>query len=113
MDWQSLLGFVGIGSLLTVLVQAWISSRAVKKERQRLERKEAYIGLLEAWVRQENLGFSGETLRDVGHWVLRVELVASDSVLKALRNWVSSTPGSSDRSAATDALKNAMREDLV
>jgi hypothetical protein len=113
MDWQSLLGFVGIGSLLTVLVQAWVSSLATKKERQRLERKEAYLGLLEAWVRQENLGFSDETLRDVGHWVLRVELVASDRVLKELRNWVSSEPGSPDRSLATEALKNAMRSDLV
>jgi len=112
MDWVSYLTVFGAGSLLTALVQIILNNRATSKRRQYDERKEAYIGLLEAWVRQENEGFTDASLFDVGHWVLRSELVASAPVFALLKIWKDAEPGSAERIDATDRLKLAMRDDL-
>lgn len=108
----TLLGAAGFGSLLTVKLRHWTSRSADHSDRLFNERKEAYLGLLESWVRQENEEFSETSFRDVGHWVLRCELVASNNVFDCLQNWKSSAPGSEARTIATDALKAAMRMDL-
>jgi hypothetical protein len=108
----TLLGAAGFGSLLTVLVRYWTTRRASYSDRLFSERKEAYLGLLESWVRQENEDFSEPSFRDVGHWHLRCELVASSEVFACLDEWKSSIPGSKARRDATDALKAAMRKDL-
>ncbi len=112
MDWVSYLTVFGAGSLLTALVQIILNNRAISRRRQYDERKEAYIGLLEAWVRQENESFTDESSRDVGHWVLRSELVASAPVFDFLQKWKNTEPGSAERIDATDCLKQAMRDDL-
>ncbi|MGR3761880.1 hypothetical protein ACUXV3_17375 [Roseobacteraceae bacterium NS-SX3] len=97
---------------MTAIVQSWLSLRTQTKARSHMERKEAYIGLLEAWVRQENANFSEASLLDVGHWVLRAELVASANVFSLLKQWQETLPGSNERKQITDALKAAMRQDL-
>jgi hypothetical protein len=112
MDWLALLGAFGLGSVVTTVVQSLLSSRIEKHGRIFQERKEAYVGLLEAWVEQEDNNFDSKSYRDVGHWFLRSELVASKLVLEALRNWSASDPGSSDRIEATKTLKSKMRDDL-
>jgi hypothetical protein len=111
-DWFPLLGAFGLGSVVTAVVQSWLSLRAQTKNRSFQERKEAYIGLLESWVRQENDNFSETSLFDVGHWVLRAELVASAKVFSFLKMWQETVPGSMERKQTTDALKAAMRQDL-
>ncbi|UWQ36674.1 hypothetical protein K3552_14485 [Leisingera aquaemixtae] len=98
--------------MVTAIVQSWLSLRAQTKARSFQERKEAYIGLLEAWVRQENDNFSEMSLLDVGHWVLRAELVASAKVFSLLKTWQETLPGSMERKQTTDAFKAAMRQDL-
>lgn len=112
MGWVSYLTVFGAGSLLTALVQIILSNRAISRRRQYDERKEAYIGLLEAWVRQESEGFKDTSFLDVGHWVLRSELVASASVFALLKKWKDTQPGSIVRIDTTDRLKSAMRDDL-
>lgn len=108
----SLLTAFGMGSLITVVVQWYLSARLTAKKRQYEERKEAYIGLLESWVRQENDGFTEDSLRDVGHWVLRAQLVASEHVYNLLCAWSDAEPGCSERIKTTQKLKTAMRDDL-
>lgn len=112
MDWLTLLGAFGIGSVITTIVQAYFNSKSADRTRNYNERKEAYIGLLEAWVRQEKHDFNPETFLDVGHWTLRVELVASQKVFEKVREWADSVPGSDQRIEITKALKAAMRDDL-
>ena len=100
-------GFRGDSSRAKLVVSA-----CPDKNRSFQERKEAYIGLLESWVRQENDNFSETSLFDVGHWVLRAELVASAKVFSLLKMWQETVPGSMERKQTTDALKAAMRQDL-
>ncbi|MEM8851608.1 MAG: hypothetical protein AAGE03_16455 [Pseudomonadota bacterium] len=119
--WLGLLSAFGLGSVVTACAQWFFSTRLARRERQYAERKEAYIGLLEAWVRQEvelenaldpHSNFSRASELDVGHWVLRTSMVASPSVAKSLNAWSDATPGSPERGAATEALKDSMRKDL-
>ncbi len=112
MDIISYLTVFGAGSLLTALIQIYLNNKSKLRQRQYDERKEAYIGLLESWVRQENDGFTDASHLDVGHWHLRAMLVASTEVFGHLEMWQDSKPGSDQRMGVTDRLKLAMRDDL-
>ena len=103
----------GLGSLISVLVQIFFSGRA---ERARLiftERKEAYIGLLEAWRDQEIEGVNQANRLSVGHWSLRAQLVASSQLKSEIERWVNSEPGSPEKNEATKTVKAYMRRDLL
>lgn len=112
MEPASLIAAFGIGSLLTVVVQRFLEARTLSRQRQYDERKEAYIGLLESWVRGEDAGLTEATARDTGHWLLRAQLVASPKVHDLLLEWGDTIPASDERAVATKNLKCAMREDL-
>ncbi len=112
-DWLALLGVFGLGSVFTTIISSYLTSKKDAKNKLFDERKEAYIGLLEAWVRQENNDFDQQSHLDVGHWVLRSELVASSIVYKKLQTWKNSIPGSEVRISATESLKSSMRSDLT
>ncbi|MCQ0092929.1 hypothetical protein [Roseovarius sp. M141] len=112
MEPASLIAAFGIGSLLTVLVQRFLETRSLSRQRQYDERKEAYVGLLESWVRGEDANFTDASARDTGHWLLRAQLVASPKVHDMLSEWGETKPGSDERISATKKLKSAMREDL-
>jgi len=105
MDVVQLFAAFGMGSLITAVVQWYISTRFAAKKRQYDERKEAYVGLLESWVRQEDDGFTKASERDVGHWHLRAQLVASEHVYALLRAWMDTEIGSSERIETTQKLK--------
>ncbi len=112
MGWLPLLSVFSVGSILTAIISSYLTSKWNVKNKLFSERKEAYIGLLEAWVRQENNNFDQQSQLDVGHWVLRSELVASTIVYKNLQAWKNSTPGSNERMKATNSLKYSIRSDL-
>jgi len=112
MDWVPLLAALGAGSLMTVIAQKFFERRAALSDREFKERKEAYIGFLEAWRDQDKEGVTSENRYDVGHWMLRCELVGSSALVRALRNWDRSPPGSDDRAVALKELKLAMKKDL-
>jgi len=102
----------GLGSILTSFVSWFVSNRSIIKQRKYDERKEAYVGLLESWIKQEKDHFSANSGLDVGHWLLRAQLVASENVFLLLKNWENSVPGADDRIEVTNKLKSAMRDDL-
>ncbi|AUQ71393.1 hypothetical protein PhaeoP54_02527 [Phaeobacter inhibens] len=83
-----------MGSVVTAFVQNLLSLRTQTKIRVFQERKEAYIGLLEAWLRQENSKY------------------CEASVFSLLKKWQETDPGSPDRIQVTNDLKTAMRHDL-
>jgi|LGVF01.2.fsa_nt_gb hypothetical protein len=111
MDWLALLTAFGLGSIVSALIQVLLTQRGQKESRDFEERKAAYIGFWESLMRQD-LNYNEASLFDVGHWIVRCELVAPKSVREKLRHWSELGPRSSERPAATKALKHSMREDL-
>lgn len=110
-DILQMLTAFGVGSIVATAFQFFLSNRAAEKKHIYYERKEAYIGLIESWKRQDIEGHNPDTIRDVAHWQLRCELVASSSVYEKLLLW-DETTGTDARPAITKALKKAMRKDL-
>ena len=111
-DFVALLTAFGVGSAVTAGIQYFLATRSAAMRRSYDERKEAYIGLVEAWVNQEQEGNSSKNSLDVGHWHLRCQFVAPKGMLPILEKWAAAKPGSAARIEATDQLKSAMRNDL-
>lgn len=104
-----------IGSLVTTTVQAWFAQKASAGTRSFQERKEAYIGFLEALHRSEVEGSAEASLR-AGHWQNRCELVAPAPVRTLIADIFRTNPVHGnphpERPAVISALKAAMRADL-
>ncbi|MEW6255333.1 MAG: hypothetical protein AB1592_05195 [Pseudomonadota bacterium] len=106
-----LLTAFGLGSIVTAMVQAWLSRRTQQDERRFREKQAAYIGLLEAYHRAAVEG-TDEAAKAFGYWQMRCELVAPASVRDAISRIVDTNDDRILRSAAHNDLKMAMREDL-
>jgi len=111
MDWPTFIAAFGLGSLVSLIAQALLSHMQNVKIRRFEERKSAYIGLWEAFLRQGQQ-YDEQSKFDVGHWIFRCELVASKAVCDCLDVWNNLDPEQPDRPRATKALKSAMRDDL-
>jgi hypothetical protein len=112
LDFLALLTAFGVGSIVTAIIQFWLSARATEKQRMYDERKEAYVGLLHSWKEYESKEPSDEGAFEIGHWLLRAQLVAPKPTLLHLNRWEETPVGSQERIEATRALKSAMRKDL-
>src|ERR1700733_11195618 len=115
---MSLLQFIsafGLGAIVTALVQAWFSNRAYIAKRDFEEKKESYIGFLDALHRSEVKG-TPEAAHEVGHWENRIALVGSPTVIDACTKIRESNPTDHGvhpmRPSALRELKAAMRKDL-
>ncbi len=110
-DWLALLGAFGLGSIFTSLVQSWLSSKRALKQRSFDERKEAYVGLLEAYHRAAVEG-SDESSKNFAYWQMRCEIVAPENVRQAIQEIIDSNIDRKGRSRAHENLKTSMRRDL-
>ena len=79
MDVIQFLSAFGLGAIITTAVQAWLSMRADNAKRNFQEKKEAYVGLLDA-LHQSELAQTEVASKYVGHWMSRIELVGSKKV---------------------------------
>lgn len=119
MDYIQLISAAGIGgivgSLLTTLVQAWLSNKQRIADRNFQEKKEAYIGYLQATYESE-IKETDEAAKNVGYWRNRCELVASKEILLAIEKCFLSNPVDGnvhpERPKVLKELKEAMRKDL-
>lgn len=119
MDFIQLLSAAGIGgivgSLMTALVQGWLTHRSYLIARSFQEKKEAYVGYLQALYDSE-IQQTEQAARAVGHWRNRCELVSSAEVSSCMERMFNSNPNDGevhpDRPLALRALKDAMRKDL-
>jgi hypothetical protein len=104
-----------IGSLITTLLQAYFANRSALANRNFQEKKEAYVGFLEALHRSE-IERTPEASARAGHWQNRCELVAPESVRKHIYRIFETNPSKGiphpDRPSAITDLKRAMRVDL-
>ena len=105
----------GLGAVVTALIQAWLSNIAYVSKRNFDEKKETYIGFLDALHKSE-VEKTEESALNVGHWKNRIELVGTPSVIRACARIRETNPTSSglhpERPQALHELKEAMRKDL-
>ena len=105
----------GLGAIITALIQAWLTQRADISKRNFQEKKECYIGFLDAMHKSE-LQRTEEAALDVGHWQNRIELVGSKGVITACIRIKETNPIQNnvhpDRPQVMRDLKDEMRKDL-
>lgn len=107
----TLLTAFGLGSIMSVLIQAWLSRSWKQNERQFEEKKSAYIGLLEAYHRAAIEG-TDEAAKNFAYWQMRCELVASSEVSSAISQIIETNDKPIERNIAHERLKSSMRQDL-
>lgn len=105
----------GLGAIVTACVQAWLSRAAEISKRNFQEKKECYVGFLDA-LHQSEVERTPESALNVGHWQNRIELVGSTAVIGACTRIKETNPISGEvhpeRPQAMRDLKEAMRSDL-
>jgi hypothetical protein len=105
----------GLGAIVAAFVQAWLSNRAYISKRNFDERKECYVGFLDA-LHQSEVERTEKSALNVGHWQNRIELVGSRFVVGACARIKETNPISGgvhpERPQALHDLKEAMRKDL-
>lgn len=84
-----LLTAFGLGTIVTAIVQGWLSRHTQQDERRFREKQAAYIGLLEAYHRAAVEG-TDEASKLFAYWQMRCELVAPAPVRDAIRRIVES-----------------------
>lgn len=113
MDWiplvSALVGGLGIGSIITSVINHFLSERRSNKERVFTVKKEAYLGLLDAL----HAGLVDPKRRsDHEHWRNVVGIVGSPEVWKNAEKLVTSRPKTEERDRLHIDLLNSMRTDL-
>ena len=115
MDPLQLVTAFGLGAVVTALVQAWLTSRAQIRQRNFQEKKESYLGFLDA-LHESEVHRTEIAALNVGRWNNRIELVGSFAVRRACDAIRSTNPINGevhpDRPAALRTLREAMRHDL-
>jgi hypothetical protein len=107
-----LFGAFGVGTLFTSVATHFMSRRATTNDRWYQERREAYLGLLNA-LHQAAVHPSDENSKDYALWQTRCTLFGSSEVSKYAQQIVETNDG--PRTARDDAFQNlieAMRVDL-
>jgi hypothetical protein len=105
-----------VGGLITAIVQAILSNRAANQTRNFQEKKEAYIGFLEA-LHRSDVEQTREASMRAGHWKNRCDLVASPIVRTIIDRIFETNPDAQgkahpERPKVIDELRRAMRSDL-
>ncbi len=103
-----LLTAFGVGSIVAVLIQAWLAQRSRRDERAFREKQAAYVGLLEACHRVA-IERTDEAAKAFAYWQKRCELVAPEPVRDALRRIVETNADRIGRDRAHNDLKETMR----
>lgn len=107
----SLITAFGLGSIVTALIQSWLSQRTLRNERSFKEKQAAYVGLLEAYHRAAVEG-ADETSKLFAYWQMRCELVGTPEVRDAIRRIAATNSDPAGRIKADSDMKEAMRADL-
>lgn len=108
MDFLQFLSAFGLGAIVTALVQAWLSQKAAKDERNFQEKKECYLGLLEAYRKACLLGSDVE--KEFGYWSARCALAAPENIRDMIEQM--KTSDFSKQEEVFKHLQSAMRKDL-
>ncbi|MDD3183039.1 MAG: hypothetical protein PHD48_09590, partial [Alphaproteobacteria bacterium] len=109
----SLVSAAGIGAILATIIHAWLTERKEIRQRIFQEKKEAYLGFLNAMYVAE-ITPSEENQRKGGYWVNVCRIVASKEVNDLLEKHLATNPIDGhihpDRPAVLKELYAAMRK---
>jgi len=105
------LGGLGVGSVITAVLQHFLSRKAQQADTLRKDRSDVYAGLLQALETLE-VTDSMANAKHFGMWVARAEVVASESVISAIATMRATQPNSTQRDHALAHLLRCMRSDL-
>lgn len=105
------LGGLGAGSVVTAILQHYLSRRAQQVDALRKDRTEVYAGLLQALESLE-VADSQENKKRFGMWVARAQVIASTGVIEAIAAMRLTPPNSAQRDSALASLLRCMRSDL-
>ncbi|MCJ9723153.1 hypothetical protein MOV66_24100 [Agrobacterium sp. SHOUNA12C] len=113
MEWiLPLLGGLGIGAVVKSVIDHFNSRRAVSQDRLYQEKREAYLGLLDA-LHRAAVQYSAENSKAFALWQTRCQLFGSPEVSTFVQAIVDTNDGPrADREAAFKGLIEAMRIDL-
>lgn len=112
MEWAALIGGLGIGSLLTSVATHFMTRRATTNDRWYQEKREAYLGLLNA-LHDAAVRPSDEHSKAYALWQTRCDLFGSAAVSTGAQLIVDTNEGPADkRQAAFRGLIEAMKADL-
>jgi hypothetical protein len=101
----------GFGAVVTAIIQTWLNRRTEISKRNFQEKKECYIGLLEAYHRAA-VEKSDEAAKNFAYWQLRCELVSPKEVRKAIQDIIDTNDNPQARNIAHENLKNTLRLDI-
>ncbi len=109
----SILGAIGLGSLITVIVKHFLSTSFEDRKFITLEKKEAYLGLLDS-LQRAAVDPSDENSKLYAFWQTRISLVGSSEVIKYTKDIVdTNSPKKRElRNKAFHNLVSSMRKDL-
>jgi hypothetical protein len=112
MDWAELIGGLGIGSLVSSAVSHFMARRASTTDRLYQEKREAYLGLLNA-LHDAAVRPSAERAKAYALWQTRCSLFGSSEVSRFVQLMIDTNEGPADkRQAAFAGLIETMRADL-
>ena len=109
MDISSLIGGLGIGSVLTLFLKEYFDNRKTLSKRAFEEKREAYVAYLDIAARSQTMPLK-EALWARTAAMERIRLCGSRQVIRLL-DAVASTPPDAPRNNV-NAMVQAMREDL-
>jgi hypothetical protein len=96
---------------LSVVAQIWLSRKFYVLKCSFQERKEAYIGLLEAYNRA-SIEKTEETKKNFAYWQMRCELVSPKKVRRALQELIKSNDDIDGKGNTQENMKYIFRKDL-
>jgi hypothetical protein len=105
----------GLGAVIGTVIQSVWASKTAKEQRTYQEKKEAYVGFLNAIHRSE-IEKTHEAALYAGHWQFICEIVGNQSVRDCLKRYEESNPidgkAHPERREVMEDLKEAMRQEL-
>lgn len=107
----SFLGGLGVGSVVSAIVQHRLSRVATQQNNLFAERKSAFDGLLVSYASLAE-GWTDSKAKNFALCEARIQLVGSEATVVALGNLKASEPGAVQRDLAHQQLIKNMRKDL-
>jgi hypothetical protein len=101
----------GFGAVVTAIIQAWLTRRIEVSKRDFQEKKECYVGLLEAYHRAA-IEKSDEASKNFAYWQMRCELVSPKEVRQAIQAIIDTNENPQARNIAHENLKKQLRIDI-
>ena len=112
MEWTVLLGGLGLGAIITKVVDYFLTKKSSKEALLYKEKKEVYFGLLDA-LHKAAVSPSIENSKNFALWQTRVQLFGTDDVSKSVQGMIDTNEGPKNlRDKYFKELIEGMRKDL-